>query len=376
MIGTYAKNVSFPEAFRSTSVWGYPEGMSIVDTVPEEYRDLIHPHWLKYPPVNPMWHYLLGIIFLLLGILSTCGNCIVLYIFMTKKSLRTPANMFVINLAFADLMMMVSQYPMYIYCCFIGGYWPLGAHGCEFHAFSAAITGDTALLTLVAIGYDRYCVIVKAFDGGHMTSLKAFFIIIFCWTYATCLTIWPLFGWNRFIPEGILTSCSFDYLSQDWHHRSFGLMVFSCCFCIPFTAITFFYSQIVLAIRRHEKALRAQAKKMNVESLRSNADMSKQSQEVRVAKVAVANVGLWLITWVPYAYVVMTGMFGNTETLTPLVSGLPGLILKTASCYNPVMFAISHPKFRLALQESMPWFCIHEPKGDDVASSKTESEAK
>lgn len=37
------------------------------------------------------------------------------------------------------------------------------------------------------------------------------------------------------------------------------------------TTIIFFYAQIVKAVVGHEAALKAQAKKMNVESLRSNA---------------------------------------------------------------------------------------------------------
>ena len=39
-------------------------------------------------------------------------------------------------------------------------------------------------------------------------------------------------------------------------------------YCIPVSSCIFFYSQIVLAVVKHEAALREQAKKMNVESLR------------------------------------------------------------------------------------------------------------
>lgn len=49
-------------AFRKSKVsvvWGFPPGTSIVDTVPEDMLDMIHPHWQKFPPINPMWHYLL-----------------------------------------------------------------------------------------------------------------------------------------------------------------------------------------------------------------------------------------------------------------------------------------------------------------------------
>ena len=39
--------------------WGFPPGVSLVDLVPEDMKALTHPHWNKFPPVNPMWHYLL-----------------------------------------------------------------------------------------------------------------------------------------------------------------------------------------------------------------------------------------------------------------------------------------------------------------------------
>lgn len=50
--------------------------------------------------------------------------------------------------------------------------------------------------------------------------------------------------------------------------------------------IIYYYSQIVSHVVNHEKALREQAKKMNVESLRSNANTNTQSAEIRIAKVS------------------------------------------------------------------------------------------
>ena len=58
---------------QSLSNFGYPDGVSAVDLVPEHLKHLIHPHWNNYPPVNPMWHYLLGMIYILLGFLAICG---------------------------------------------------------------------------------------------------------------------------------------------------------------------------------------------------------------------------------------------------------------------------------------------------------------
>uniref|UniRef100_A0A0P4WGG5 G-protein coupled receptors family 1 profile domain-containing protein n=1 Tax=Scylla olivacea TaxID=85551 RepID=A0A0P4WGG5_SCYOL len=104
---------------------------------------------------------------------------------------------------------------------------------------------------------------------------------------------------------GILDSCSFDYLTRDWNLRSFGICIFVFDYCVPLAVIVFAYMFIVKAIVAHEKAMREQAKKMNVSNLRSNAEANAQSAEVRIAKVAMTNVALWLICWTPYASVVV-----------------------------------------------------------------------
>ena len=72
-----------------------------------------------------------------------------------------------------------------------------------------------------------------------------------------------------------MITCSYDYLSEDWMHKSFMLYAFIGNFCIPMITVIIFYSQIVKAVVAHEAALRAQARKMNVESLRSNVSFFK-----------------------------------------------------------------------------------------------------
>jgi r-opsin len=114
--------------------------------------------------------------------------------------------------------------------------------------------------------------------------------------------------------------------------------------------IIFCYYHIVGAIYKHEEALREQAKKMNVTSLRSNSDQNAQSAEIRVAKIAMMNITLWVAAWTPYAAICLQGAVGNQDKITPLVTILPALIAKSASIFNPIIYAISHPKYRLVGQ--------------------------
>ena len=98
------------------------------------------------------------------------------------------------------------------------------------------------------------------------------------------------------------------------------------------------------AVVSHEKALKAQAKKMNVKSLRSNTNDNAESAEVRIAKVAITNVTLWVLAWSPYCAIALIGQFGGKGLLTPVVTQLPSFLAKTASVFNPIVYAVSHPK--------------------------------
>lgn len=58
--------------------------------------------------------------------------------------------------------------------------------------------------------------IIQLFWAGKATTL-----IMFCWIYAIGWSIPPFVGWGKYIPEGILNSCSFDYLTRDVQVREF-----------------------------------------------------------------------------------------------------------------------------------------------------------
>jgi len=360
----------------ATYSFGYPPGVTIVDTVPDRIKHLVHPHWANYPPVNPMWHYLLGVIYIFMGIASFTGNGVVIYLYFKVKKLRTPSNLLVLNLAIMDFFMLMSQFPIFSYNCFVGGIWAFSEFACTLYAIFGAITGMGSLWSHVFITYDRYNVIVHGVGGTPLSQGKAMIMVLFTWAYAIAVSCPPLFGWGRFTLEGILDSCSFDYLSLDFNNRSFGTFLFVFCYCIPLSIIMYAYIFIVKTVVAHEAAMKAQAKKMNVTSLKAQAG-NEESAEMRVAKAAVMNVTIWMLCWTPYCAIVVQGMWFDQATITPIVTMIPALLCKTCACYNPMVYALAHPRFRAAMQEHVSWCCIYEPepvKGDasDNTSATTE----
>lgn len=99
-------------AYTWTSAAGGGFGnQTVVDKVPPEMLHMVDVHWYQFPPMNPLWHAILGFVIGVLGAISIIGNGMVIYIFTTTKSLRTPSNLLVVNLALSDFLMMIAMSP-------------------------------------------------------------------------------------------------------------------------------------------------------------------------------------------------------------------------------------------------------------------------
>ncbi|XP_043785764.1 opsin, blue-sensitive [Apis laboriosa] len=338
--------------------------------VPPEYSDLVHPHWRAFPAPGKHFHIGLALIYSMLLVMSLVGNCCVIWIFSTSKSLRTPSNMFIVSLAIFDIIM-AFEMPMLVINSFmermIG--WEVG---CDVYSVFGSISGMGQAITNAAIAFDRYRTISCPIDG-RLNSKQAAIIIAFTWFWVTPFTALPLLKvWGRYTTEGFLTTCSFDFLTDDEDTKVFVTCIFIWSYVIPLVFIVLFYSRLLSSIRNHEKMLREQAKKMNVKSLVSNQD-KERSVEVRIAKVAFTIFFLFLLAWTPYATVALIGVYGNRELLTPVSTMLPAVFAKTVSCIDPWIYAINHPRYRQELQKRCKWMGIHEPEStSDATSTQTE----
>lgn len=338
---------------------------TVVDKVLPEMLHMVDPHWYQFPPMNPLWHGILGFVIGVLGVISVIGNGMVIYIFSTTKSLRTPSNLLVVNLAFSDFFMMFTMSPTMVINCYAET-WVLGPFMCELYGLFGSIFGCGSIWTMTMIALDRYNVIVKGLSARPMTNKTAMLRILFVWAFGTVWTVAPLFGWNRYVPEGNMTACGTDYLSKEWLSRSYILVYSFFVYFLPLSIIIYSYFFIVQAVSAHEKNMREQAKKMNVASLRSQ-ENSDKSAECKLAKVALMTIALWFFAWTPYLVINYAGIF-ETATISPLFTIWGSVFAKANAVYNPIVYGISHPKYRAALQKRFPSLACGGAVGDDQTS--------
>ena len=80
---------------------------------------------------------------------------------------------------------------------------------------SGGVTGVCSIWTLACISIDRYNIICNGFNGPKLTKGKATLMCLWCWFLGCFNASPPFWGWGGYSPEGIMSTCSFDYLTQD-----------------------------------------------------------------------------------------------------------------------------------------------------------------
>ena len=142
------------------------------------------------------------------------------------------------------------------------------------------------------------------------------------------------------------------------NERTYLLFAYIFNYFFPMILITVFYYSIVKAVVAHEAALKAQAKKMNVDSLRSAGKDDAESAEVKIAKVAITNVMLWVCIWTPYAAVCALPALGYASALTPLVSQLPSFLGKIVLSHLINLLSLQQPRLPAVSTPSSTLFLI------------------
>ena len=111
--------------------------------------------------------------------------------------------------------------------------------------------------------------VVKGISGYKISTMKALIIVTLIWIYAILSACPPfLFNWGGYNLEGLLYTCTYDYLTEDWNHQSYILFTFFNHWFLPMVFIFYFYSSIIKAVIAHEAALKSQARKMGLQTIR------------------------------------------------------------------------------------------------------------
>ena len=136
--------------------------------------DYLSPYFIGTHP--PFFHVVAMTLVIIFGI---AGNVVIIYIYTSRKQLRTPSNMFIVNLALADLIFLISS-TMTVHNMVQDGRMLLGYKGCVTNAIIIVISGAVSLISMGLIAISRYMAIVhpqkKNWLSWRSCESSAFFL--------------------------------------------------------------------------------------------------------------------------------------------------------------------------------------------------------
>lgn len=169
------------------------------------------------------------------------GNVSLYIIVYNNKDLRTITNLYILNLAAADIMVSVLSIPVTV-VTIITERWVFGDTACTALGFFTILSFIASVMSLGMIALNRYFYIVKWNTYTKTFSKrKALLYAAAVWAVSISLASPPLFGWAeyRFIPG---KSYCFVYWPANVYYMYFMIAV---CFFGPLSAMAFSYYNIL-----------------------------------------------------------------------------------------------------------------------------------
>lgn len=273
-----------------------------------------------------------GLFLALFILVAIIGNILVILSVVCNRHLQTVTNFFIVNLAIADLLLSIIVLP-FSASLEIMGCWVFGRIFCNIWAAVDVLCCTASILSLCIISIDRYIGVKHCLKyPAIMTERKAGVILVVVWVSSMVISIGPLLGWKEAPPvdESI---CS---ITEEPGYALFSSL-FS--FYLPLMVILVMYFRVYIVARRTTKSLEAGVKRERNKSMevvlrihcrsvpvhpgigaksknhpfRSSLSvrLMKFSREKKAAKTLAIVVGMFILCWLPFFFVLPFGKFSS-----------------------------------------------------------------
>ncbi|XP_034023172.1 opsin-1, short-wave-sensitive 2 isoform X1 [Thalassophryne amazonica] len=300
--------------------------------------------------------YAMAVFMFFVFIFGTGINALTIACTIQYKKLRSHLNYILVNLAVANLI--VSCVGSFTACCsFAARYFVMGALACKIEGFMATLGGMVSLWSLAVIAFERWLVICKPLGNFVFKPDYAVACCIFTWVFALLAAAPPLFGWSRYIPEGLQCSCGPDWYTTNnkYNNESYVMFLFCFCFAVPFSVIVFCYSQLLITLKL---AAKAQAE-----------SVSTQKAEREVTRMVVIMVLGFLVCWLPYTSFSLWVVSNRGQQFDLRLATIPSCFSKSSAVYNPIIYILLNKQFRSCMMAMLGM-----GEGEEKTSSQSVTE--
>ncbi|XP_058130512.1 RYamide receptor-like [Anopheles ziemanni] len=301
---------------------------------------------------------LLSVFYGTISILAVIGNSLVIWIVVTTKQMQTITNMFIANLALADVTIGVFAIPFQFQAALLQR-WNLPEFMCPFCPFVQLISVNVSVFTLTAIAVDRHRAIINPLRARTSKNISKF-VISAIWIMSFALAAPILFtlrvrptyyivmsGMNETYTNVTVPFCkvvNFE-MAEILLYRYVLVLV---QYFIPLFVISFVYIQMALRLWGSKTPGNAQ----------DSRDITMLKNKKKVIKMLIIVVALFGVCWFPlqlYNILHVTWSEIDDYRYINIIWFVCDWLAMSNSCYNPFIYGIYNEKFKREFRKRYPF---------------------
>ncbi|XP_015205586.1 B2 bradykinin receptor isoform X2 [Lepisosteus oculatus] len=306
---------------------------------PERYSNSSRVDFNECPSSEAWeWLYMMQPAFMaFICVAGTIGNVFVLCVFCFHRKKCSVAEIYLSNLAVADLVM-VSCLPFWAVTIANEFNWNFGDLLCRLVNVAISMNLFSSILFLVLVSIDRYLAFVRPMTAGRMrraTWAKKISLGIWITSFLFSLPV-LIFRSVKYFPEFNALACYLAYPHEGWRVRH-NLIINIVGFLIPLVVISFCSYQIIQTLKKNEMK-----------------QFSAARTERKASILILAVVLVFLVCWVPFHIVMLLDTLFHYQAISgchwedilDVGEQISTYLAYSNSSLNPILYVIVGKQFR------------------------------
>lgn len=280
---------------------------------------------------------------------GSTGNGLVCLVVARKPQMRTPRNIFIINLAVSDLLLCLFTMPLTLTEILVK-VWPLGEFMCKMTSTLQATSIFVSTMSITAIALDRYNAILYPTREWNK-RLGAVFILTAIWLVAFLLAL-PMFVFRRYVyhvmnlpPVYYVAYCYEEWpVSHGRAYYSIATMIFQ--YVLPIVILSVAYARI------YRKLLNRMSTKLRLNS--SGQIRESDNRRIRRTNLLLISIAvIYVVSWLPLnIFNVITDLYYFIpERSFRVYFASCHVIGMSSACSNPLLYGWLNDNFRKEFKE-------------------------
>ncbi|XP_051573429.1 somatostatin receptor type 2-like [Myxocyprinus asiaticus] len=284
-----------------------------------------------------------------------CGNALVIYVILRYAKMKTVTNIYILNLALADVLFMLSLPFIAIQWALV--HWPFGTALCRVVITIDSLNQFTSIFCLMVMSIDRYLAVVhpiKSTNWRRPHVAKTINLVV--WVVSLLVNL-PIIIYSGIItkPDGCFCTIVWPE-PQEAYYTAFMFYTFFLGFFLPLMVICLCYLLIIIKVK--SSGIRVCSTK-------------RKHSEKKVTRMVSIMITVFVFCWLPFYIFNVTSVTGTIST-TPFLRSMFAFVVVLGyanSCANPILYAFLSDNFKKSFQNVL---CLKRADEIERTDSKQE----